>query len=101
MTEATIHWQTAELPADDRHSAWQDMLNRAYGSWNLAPARGMDALVASRATGSLQFVDCVCDPCSARRSRADVRRDARETLTIQLVLSGREEFTIDDRRLEL
>ena len=57
--------------------------------------------MAHRAVGGFQVVECVCDPCGAKRTRAEIGKDDRESLTIQLVLSGLETFTIDDKAIDL
>lgn len=94
---AASPWETGSYPALQQYEAWQDKLQRVYGSWQVdRPAGGaFDARMISHAVGGFQIVDCTCDPCGAVRTRAEVGRDDRESLTIQLVLSGKEAFAVD------
>lgn len=96
-------WDTGAIPSRQRFDAWQGMLQDVYGAWDVTlPATpDFNAEMLYRAVGGFQIVDCSCDPCGARRTRSEMARDGNETLTIQLVLSGTETFTIDDRRIDL
>lgn len=92
-------WQTAAFDECDQYDAWRSMLNRVYGPWEVgSPTRmGFHAQVQHHAVGSFQIVNCVCDPCAAVRRPARFSTETRDALTLQLVLAGREHFTIDDR----
>lgn len=94
---------TAEIDGPLRYDAWNSMLREAYGSWDLGPcpAPAFDARLTSRSVGGLQVVDCSCDPHRGVRRNTDVRRDGGETLTLQLVLGGREIFTVDQTAVQL
>lgn len=102
-SEVSTSWQTASVPSADRYAAWEDMLRNVYGSWQpgRAPGESFDAAMVHHSIGGFQIVDCLCDPCEATRTRADISKDGKEALTIQLVLSGREHFTIDEKRIAL
>jgi AraC-like DNA-binding protein len=92
-------WQTATFDERDQDEAWRGMLNRVYGPWEAVdPVRpNFHARVLHHAVGNFQIVNCVCDPCAAVHRPARFSTDRRDTLTLQLVLAGREHFTIDDR----
>ncbi len=96
-------WDTRDIPRAQQFDAWQAMLQSVYGTWDVArPAKpDFDAHIHHHAVGGFQIVDCVCDPCAAKRMGSEIRRDGREALTIQLVLSGFETFAIEDRRISL
>ncbi len=102
-TEAGARWDTRDIAATHRYDAWQDILQRVYGAWDVdrPTGSGFDAQLTHRAVGGFQIVDCACDPCGARRTRAEIGVDGRESITVQLVLSGRETFAIGEKRVDL
>ncbi len=84
------------------------MLEAAYGSWSvdspqpdICKAGGFNAQMSRHSIGGFQVVDCVCDPCGATRTRAHISRDSQASMTMQLVLSGSERLTINDRKIVL
>ncbi len=103
MGEVGSSWRTSSVPTGDRYAAWEGMLRNVYGSWQAgrAPGEAFDAAMVHHSVGGFQIVDCMCDPCGATRTRADIGKDGKEALTIQLVLSGKENFTIDEKRIVL
>lgn len=103
MGEVGSTWRTSAVPSNDRYAAWEGMLRNVYGSWQPGRASGepFDAAMIHHSVGGFQIVDCTCDPCGATRTRADISKDGKEALTIQLVLSGQEHFTIDEKRIIL
>ncbi len=92
-------WSSDAHPARDRYDAWGDQLMSAYGSWRIGTWTKPDfhAEVEQRTVQNLKVVSCVCDPCGASRNRREIVVDGFETLGVQLVVSGREHFTIDNR----
>ncbi len=90
-------WRSASYAPRDRYDAWRHELNDVYGSWNLSESTEPEfqAEVVRHTIQNLRVVHCVCDPCGATRRRAEINRDDRETLAVQLVTSGREHFTLD------
>ena len=92
-------WRTSSYAAEDRYDAWSDKLKDTYGSWSVGGWSRPDfhAEIEQRTVQNLRMVSCVCDPCGATRKRAEIARDGIETLAVQVVVSGREHFTIDNR----
>ncbi len=89
-------WQTIDYEASDQLDAWREKLSSVYGLWNLTTpgADRFHAEVTVHAAGKLQVVNCLCDPCGAVKKRTTA--SDRDILAIQVVVSGREHFTIDD-----
>ncbi len=85
-------WSTDSLAKSDRFDAWATVLNEAYGRWEMdrAPAPDFFSRVKHYDDTLLKVIECTCDPCGATRTRADIRADGLENLTIQAVLAGRE-----------
>jgi len=79
------------------------MLNETYGRWEIASPDKPDffGTVKRYDDSILKIVDCVCDPCAAKRTRTSVMADSCETLTIQMVLQGREYIDFDGEAISL
>lgn len=92
-------WNTDVFERKERYEAWNQRLNDVYGSWNLTGLGKPDfnAELSHRSDGNLTFADCACDPCGAVRKKGSAGQSHRDMLAIQLVLSGREHFTIDGK----
>lgn len=99
--EAT--WNTSVFEKRARYEAWQQQLNDVYGTWALIGKGKPDfnAELSHRSAGNLTFANCSCDPCGAVRKKGVTGDSRHEMLAIQLVLSGREHFTIDGRTAAL
>lgn len=99
MTTQTKYWETGALP-DLQYDAWVDVLNDRFGQWEAErpTAKGFFARTNSSRIDSTQFVECICDPCAAIRPARRSPNSAAESLTFQLVVSGRELFEIGDSR---
>ena len=93
-------WDTSHLPIASRYAAWQQMLTATCGSWEVEKSGSCDfqASMVHQAIGNLQIAQCICDPCGGSRSHSDIARDGTEALTIQLVLAGKERFTIEEKQ---
>ena len=85
-------WSTDSLAKSDRFDAWATVLNEAYGRWEMDRAQAPDFFshVKHYDDTLLKVIECTCDPCGATRTRASIRADGLENLTIQAVLAGRE-----------
>ena len=85
-------WTTSGLAKSDRYDAWAGILNEAYGRWEMDKPVTDDffSTVKHYDDELLKVIECTCDPCAATRTRASIRADGLETLTIQAVLEGRE-----------
>ena len=85
-------WTTTGLAKSDRYDAWSSMLNQAYGRWEMDKPVAPDffSSVKHYDDSILKVIECTCDPCGGTRTRASIRADGLETLTIQAVLEGRE-----------
>jgi len=102
-------FQTQELvtspdcPSPISYDEWTEKLQAAYGLWEPSHnvSKHFSASVAYRASGNLEVVNCICDPCSATRKGKQIAADDLETLSIQLVLSGEERFRIDSQYYQL
>jgi len=103
ITTALHRWATSQHPVADRFEAWDRKLNEVYGTWrsHREPNAGFSAQLAYRKASSFQIVDCRCDPCGATRAIRDAGDSAEPLFALQIVLEGREEFCIDDRRFLL
>ncbi len=91
-------WSTDPFSPAERYDAWDGKLNDVYGLWRSDARRSDDfrASLSYREADGFQVVECRCDPCGAARGHVDVRRDDRDILAIQLVLTGRERMRIGD-----
>lgn len=87
----------------DRYDAWTSMLNETYGCWEVSKPDKPDFFgsVKRYDDSILQIIDCTCDPCAATRTRASIMTDDRETLTIQVVLEGREYIDFNGEEIML
>jgi AraC-like DNA-binding protein len=96
-------WSSDDLPALDRYAAWTSMLNATYGRWEVDKAKQADffGTVERYDDDTLKVIECVCDPCSAKRTRASIRADRQETLTLQVVLNGKENIDFDGELITL
>ena len=104
MTQPLIvNWTSEECPTASRYDAWVSKLNEAFGQWNASPVAGSDffAVLKSYDDNLLKIVECTCDPCTATRRRGDIAVDLRETLTIQMVLQGRENIDFNGEQILL
>ncbi|WOF44753.1 helix-turn-helix domain-containing protein [Sphingopyxis indica] len=75
-------------------------MRSVYGHWSLGSMKApiFNAQMSHRSSGGLQVVECLVDPCEGSRSRAEMAMDKEDTFTIQLVLAGKEVFTIDNNQ---
>ena len=96
-------WATSPLAASDQYDAWTSVLNETYGRWEVDSPDKSDFFgsVKSYDNNIVKIIDCMCDPCAATRNRASVLSEDRETLTVQLVLSGHEYIDFDDEQITL
>lgn len=92
-------WHTNKYEDREQYDAWQEKLSDVYGAWTLNGGKHPKfyAELQHRAVGKLQFVSCGCDPCGAVRKKSSFSQTREEILAIQLVLSGREHFRIDNK----
>ncbi len=96
-------WFSDDHIGRDKYDAWCSILNERFGQWsptNLSD-KSFYAKTISRQIDNTQFVDCICDPCSAERGNKFIRSTNIKTLTFQLVLSGQENFSVGDERYQL
>lgn len=97
-----VEWQSVE--GEDSYEAWEDVLNKTYGSWDVGVNRSKNfsASLKTKQFGSVSVAECRCDPCFADRSQSNISKSKSEQLTIQLVRSGveRMQFGGNDYKLE-
>lgn len=106
MAEAedeTVCWSTRELASRDRYAGWEDQLKSVYCDWEMSKPldAGFSATLQHRSLSNLKIVECVCDPCGAKRPAKVVGRDTRDVLGVQLVLGGREVIRIGNEEVLL
>ncbi|MEL7029293.1 MAG: helix-turn-helix domain-containing protein [Pseudomonadota bacterium] len=96
-------WSTNSETGQSRYDAWVQALNQNYGRWD-AP-RSFDenfgANIETLEFGQFRIVECICDPCAGEKRRPDLAKDPFESLTIQLVLAGKEFIEFDGREYVL
>ncbi|MEP0315164.1 MULTISPECIES: helix-turn-helix domain-containing protein [Alphaproteobacteria] len=99
----TTEWCTSTLPLSSRYDAWTHQLNSTFGNWCVPRQSSdeFDAKVLSKKIGSLQIVECVCDPCGGERTASVANAVDEEQLVIQLVLSGREHMRLGSQEARL
>lgn len=102
-TAGGASWRAADHPPDLRPEVWRTTLETVYDGWAATgrPMPGFDARLLQRRAGPVTVVDCICDPCAGSRRRPGPARDGRELVVIQLVLGGREQFSIGEARIAL
>ncbi|GGB29033.1 AraC family transcriptional regulator [Tistrella bauzanensis] len=102
MTTETV-WRSAIHEDKDQQEAWRERLCRVYDAWTLTgPAQAaFDVEILQRSIDSFQVIECRCDPCGGIRKRPGMSHDQPDQMAVQLVLGGREHFTIDGRGMVL
>lgn len=85
------------------YDQWNHELSKTYGAWVPAktPSSNFRAQLAHQTLGNFELVECICDPCSATRYGRQISSDDLEMLGIQLILSGKEQFVIEDQSYSL
>lgn len=84
-------WNSDSFALRDRYDAWVDALHRTYGSWQVGRSvNGYSASLETKDFGGAVIANCICDPCSGKRSPLQIGTDDQETLAIQLTLDGLE-----------
>lgn len=96
-------WSTDNHVRQDRYDAWNCILNQAYGRWSSYKPHQKDffGTVTYFDDEIFKVIECKCDPCGAKRSQTEIRSDGLETLTVQIVLNGREMVTINNESIFL
>ncbi|WP_211109660.1 helix-turn-helix domain-containing protein [Azospirillum oleiclasticum] len=96
-------WRTNMYGATEQYEAWQRKLNDVYGAWTLTGGGKAEfhAEVQHHSVGNLHIVNCICDPCGAVRRKENASSERQDMMAIQLVLSGREHFTIGSKTATL
>jgi AraC-like DNA-binding protein len=107
MGEASMEtWETDEMPADVREDAWREVVSVTHLPWSidLAPEDApplSGAWIRRRSLGDLRLIDCVCGPCSGRRSPTDLRRSPGEYVGVLIIHEGKEILTQAEREMVL
>jgi AraC-like DNA-binding protein len=103
MQPVVTTWTTKELARHDRYDAWACMLSETYGRWEVSKPNTPDfsATVKCYDDSILKIIECMCDPCAAKRSRASVTADDCRALTVQMVLEGREYIDFNGEEMAL
>ena len=98
-----VEWNSLSYSALNQFDAWQDALNTTYCDFDIAlpSARPYNAQVVSQFLPSFGVIECVCDPCAAKRGPRQISRDDPDVLGVQLVLAGKEFMEIDGEQYSL
>lgn len=98
-----ILWSTQGFQGSEKYDSWVATLNQTFGSWaaEANPARDFSADVSAYQMPGLSLVECICDPCAATRTRRDVAANETEQLTLQLVVSGKEQMRLGEQEATL
>jgi AraC-like DNA-binding protein len=88
-------WLTDQMPADVREDAWREVVSVTHLPWSidLAPEDApplSGAWIRRRRLGDLDLIDCVCAPCSGRRTPTDLRRSPGEYVGVLIIHQGKE-----------
>ena len=96
-------WSSLAYSVPNQFDAWQDTLNRTYCDFDMAPrtVEPYSAHIVSHSKPSFGVIECVCDPCGAKRGRREISRDDPDVLGVQLVLDGKEFMEIDGEQYSL
>lgn len=99
----TRHWSTAQVCRSDATDAWQAALQDNYGQWQVTRAvgEGFSASTRNRDFNGVRVVECVCDPCTGRRTPQCIDRDAQPYIGVQITKSGRERFHLGGEDISL
>ncbi len=96
----TLDWSTDPIPSARRFEAWRQALSASHLDWQLDamdPAN-VAARVRSLRLGEADFVSCRTTPCSGRRTKPQIARDAAAYFGLLYVRGGRE--IVSDHRGE-
>ncbi|MCZ6770471.1 MAG: hypothetical protein O7G83_00620, partial [Proteobacteria bacterium] len=102
-TAFRAEWSSHAYSVSNQYDAWQDALNSTYCDFDIAPrsSQRYSAQVVSHSLPSFGVIECVCDPCEAKRGSRQISRDDPEVLGVQLVLAGKEFMEIDGEQYDL
>ena len=102
-TAFRAEWSSHAYSVSNQYDAWQDALNSTYCDFDIAPrsSQRYSAQVVSHSLPSFGVIECVCDPCEAKRGSRQISRDDPEILGVQLVLAGKEFMEIDGEQYDL
>jgi len=96
-------WKTDDFDVRHQYEAWDEELSTVYGRWSVSVPCTMkfSASVESRSMDSFKVIECICDPCGARRGHAEMLADNSDFLALQLVLDGYEQIRFAGEEVEL
>ena len=94
MADGYNSWTTDDFDVRHQYDAWDEELSTVYGRWSVSLPCTMkfSASVESRSMDSFKVIECICDPCGARRGHAEMLADNSDFLALQLVLDGYEQI---------
>lgn len=104
QTEQT--WRITDNPLRERLEAWRDVVDSTHLEWAVRAApvdtgKPFSASVRRRRYGSVDLLDCRCDPCAGGRGLRQTRATDVDTVGVLAVMSGREVLEQDGRQVEL
>lgn len=103
MASVYDSWSTDAFDVRHQYDAWDVELSTVFGRWSVSVPAAMkfSASVESRSLDSFKVVECICDPCGARRGHAEMLADNSDFLALQLVLDGYEQIRFAGEEVEL
>lgn len=96
-------WTTEDFDVRHQYEAWDEELSTVYGRWSVSVPCTMkfSASVESLSMDSFKVIECICDPCGARRGHAEMLADNSDFLALQMVLDGYEKIRFGGEEVEL
>jgi AraC-like DNA-binding protein len=95
-------WTTVGVSPADKTEIWESVLSSSYRDWQVPqrlPATFYASVKQNDFAGS-GLVETICDPCTGRRMKTQIRRDDEVYVGIQLTTQGRERFKIGGTGIE-
>ena len=103
IPKQTIEWSTAGVSPSDKTDIWESVLSSSYRHWQVPkklPAT-FYAHVKQYDLSGAGLIKTICDPCSGRRLKPQIRHDGDLYVGVQLTTQGRERFKMGDSGIEV
>lgn len=101
INEPWAHWSSKDIKPAERFDSWFSALNEFHLAWRLnKPEKPLfSGEMRMKRMGEVQFIHCMCDPCSGFRGAAEISRDTEEYYGLLLVQEGVEYIRHLDRNV--
>ena len=85
-------WSTRNVVPSRQFSSWREAVSDTHLAWDLPARRQAEfrALIAPQRLGPASLVECICDPCSGRRGRAEIAPSSAAFFGVLYLLRGTE-----------